>query len=724
MGRLWYNKCADVWDEALPVGNGRIGAMVYGSALCDRLQLNEETLWSGNPTFMNKNHTMDEMLAIRSLVKRGEYDKADELAAKTMFGAATQHYVSYGNMFVEMLFGNGLKQYKAGAGVESHIKDYCRELDLDTGIVRTTFKVNDFDITKECFVSLADDVLVMNVYSAGGKGFDLHVYTAPELEASTTAKKGLLTTMGRCPCECDDFGNQIYDERESIHFCNRIALVGSKYTHGGGGGLWIHADKVTVIMSLKTSFNGFDKMPVSEGKEYVNASLETLEAAKKYSYEELRARHISEYKKLYDRVEIGFDCEKYDDEPTDLRIVKAGEGREDLSLVKDLFDFGRYLTICANAKGTQPANLQGIWNYHVMSPWRCNYTMNINTEMNYWPTETVNLPECHMPLMNMIKELASKGNRIGLSGWCSWHNSDIWRFNVEASNGPMWGFWPMGGFWCVRHIWEHYIHTQDKAFLEKMYPIMVGAVDFLDDWMYENENGKLVTCPSTSPENNFLYNGRECAVCEASAMDMSIIHDLLSKTVKASKVLGKDAERFENMLGRLEKVKIGEDGRILEWGRALEESEPGHRHVSHLYFLYPSDIFNTQEYKDAARKTLDFRMSHGGGHTGWSNAWISALYARLGDGEKAAWHIRNMFKNSIYLNMLDSHPPFQIDGNFGITAAICEMLVQSHDGNVKLLAAIPKAWEKGGFVRGFKIRDGRTLSFEWKDGKVVKEQII
>ena len=717
MSKLWYKSPADDWNEALPIGNGRIGGMVFGGAMCDRIQINEETICSGRPGMWNKNHTMDEMLAIRELVKNGEYDKADELAAKTMFGADTEQYISFGNIFSEILIDNGRRKFEKGGGYDNFVKDYKRELDMSEGIVRTKFHTNGFDITKEYFVSLKDDVLVMHIYSEREMGFWYHVVAAPELEASLRGDGKIMTIEGRCPTHCAE--QQEYDENESVRFCARLKfMAGRGFPHGGGGGLWIHTDDIALVMSIKTSFNGHDKMPVSEGKEYIKASLDALENVEGFSYEELKRRHVEEYKAMFDRCEINIEGENYDDEPTDERIIKAGNGRVDNGLVRDLFDFGRYLTICANAKGTQPTNLQGIWNYHVLSPWRCNYTMNINTEMNYWPTETVNLPECHMPLMNMLKELSSKGNRVGLDGWCSWHNSDIWRFNVEASNGPMWGFWPMGGFWCCRHIWEHFIHTQDKKFLEEMYPVFVGAVDFLDGWMYENQEGRLVTCPSTSPENTFMFNGRECAVCEGSAMDMSIIYDLLDKTIKASKVLGKDSSRFEEKLSKLGKVKIGEDGGILEWGTPLEEAEPGHRHVSHLYYLYPSDIFTTDEYREAARKTLDYRMAHGGGHTGWSNAWISALYARLNDGEKAYRHITNMFKNSIYLNMFDSHPPFQIDGNFGITAAICEMLMQSHKGKAELLPAIPKEWEKGGYVRGFKTRQGKTVSFTWKDGKV------
>ena len=719
MSKLWYKTPADDWNEALPIGNGRMGAMVYGGATTDRLQLNEETICSGYPEHETGSISMEDVLAIREYVKKGEYDKADELATQNMMGAATQQYVSFGNILSEIIIDGGRRFSETGSGFDNFVKDYKRELDMNEGIVKTKFHTYGLDITKEYFASLKDDVIVMHIHSERELGFMFHVFAAPELESTVYNEDGVLTIEGRCPTFCGD--RQLYEnDKESIHYCARMKLVGRGAPRGvGGGGLWRHTDDASLIISIKTSFNGHDKMPVSEGKEYKNASLEALKNAEKFTYEELRSRHVEEYKKMFDRVEIGIDGEDFENEPTDERIVKAGKGRVDNGLTKLLFDFGRYLTISSNAKGTQPTNLQGIWNQFVLSPWRCNYTMNINTQMNYWPCETVNLPECHMPFMTMLKEFAAKGNRMGLGGWCSWHNSDIWRFNACASSRPMWGFWPMGGFWSCRHIWEHYAHTQDKEFLEEMYPVLEGAVDFLEDWMYENENGKLVTNPSTSPENNFLYNGRECAVCEGSAMDMAIIYDLLEKTAKSAEILGKDNTRYTNMLSHLEKIKIGDDGRILEWGKEFEESEPGHRHLSHLYFLYPSDVYCLEEYKEAARKTLEYRLEHGGGHTGWSNAWICALYARLCDGEKAYLHIKNMFKKSIYLNMFDSHPPFQIDGNFGITAAICEMLMQSHEGKVKCLPAIPEYWKKGGFVRGFKTRLGTTVSFSWKNGEII-----
>lgn len=332
----------------------------------------------------------------------------------------------------------------------------------------------------------------------------------------------------------------------------------------------------------------------------------------------------------------------------------------------------------------------------------------------------MNLPEFHMPLMEMIKDFYKKGNNFGLPGWAAWHNSDIWRFNNEATKGVQWGFWPMGGFWLVRHIWEHYIHTRDTEFLKEYYPIMEGAAMFLKEWMVENKSGELTTSPSVSPENRFVYNDKICGACEGSTMDISIIYDLFDKLIKAGEILGSDVSEYRSIKEKLKPIKIEDDGRISEWGRELKEFEPGHRHISHLYGLFPADIFTEEKYIKAARKSLEVRLENGGGHTGWSNGWIACVYARLKDGEKVGAHIRNMFKKSIYPNMLDAHPPFQIDGNFGIAAAICEGLLQSHGENTEYIPAIPKEW-KSGEVRGFVSRKGEIINFKWENGKVVKE---
>ncbi len=465
-------------------------------------------------------------------------------------------------------------------------------------------------------------------------------------------------------------------------------------------------------------------MPVTQGREYVKKSADVLAAAMQFSYEELKERHVTEYQKYYHRVSLKIDGEDFNYLPTDERIRRIANriGENDTvdnGLTTMLFDYGRYLTITSSAPGTQPANLQGIWSHFLMAPWHADYHLNINVQMNYWAVETMNLPEFHEPFMRMLEELAEKGNDFGVEGWACWHTTDLWRFNHENGYGVCWSFWVMGGFWCVRHIWEHYLHTRDLDFLRKLFPVMTGAVRFAKQWLVEDEDGYLVTSPSTSPENSFLWNGAVAAACRGSAMDQEILYDLFEKTEKAAVLLGEEGEYYRILKERLKPVSIGEDGRILEWGEDFEEWEPGHRHLSHLYGLYPSDIWTEEKYEKAAAESLRVRLQHGGGHTGWSNAWIACLYARLRDAEGVQRHIQNMFTKAIYPNLFDAHPPFQIDGNFGICAAICEALLQSHKGEIELLPALPKEW-KSGEVKGFVTRTGEVISFSWKDGIVQK----
>mgnify|MGYP002511313669 CR=1 FL=1 len=701
--KLWYAKEAGTWEEALPLGNGRMGAMVFGGVFRDRFQINEDTLWTGCPGKCTTEHSMEELADIRRLLKERKYDEAHRALSETMADVNSQMYVPYGSIFIDMI------QEKT----KCEITDYRRELDLESGIARTAFLYNGERIEKEAFVSLADDVLVVHIKCQKGKQF--HIYQAVTLENSVRESGGAIETQGRCPTD----RNNVYTDEESVRFCSLMkALPGDcgQLAPGGNSVMASGVSEITILFSLKTSFNGYDKMPVSQGREYVNACRTALEAASAYGYEALKQRHTEAYGKYYNRVSLWIDGEDYSALPTDERIRNAGAGTVDNGLVSLLFDYGRYLTICASQPGTQPMNLQGIWNERPIPPWASNYTMNINTQMNYWPVETCDLPECHMPLMVMLKELAEKGNHYGLRGWASWHNSDLWRFNYEATKNPIWGFWQMGGFWTARHIWEHYLHTRDQAFLREYYPVLTGAADFLEDWMVEDEEGHLTTSPSTSPENEFIWNGSRCSVCEGSAMDLSIIYDLLDKTVKAGQILGEDTKHYLELLGRIRPVTTGEDGRILEWGCALEEREPGHRHISHLYGFFPSDIWADAGMDEAVRKTLQGRLDNGGGGTGWSNAWIANVHARLRNPEGVMHHIRHMFAASIYPNMMDAHPPFQIDGNFGILSAICEALMQSHTGEIQLLPALPEEW-KSGEVRGFVTRGGEKISFRWKDHK-------
>lgn len=703
--KLWYDKKAETWEEALPIGNGKIGAMVFSGSVCDKIQITEETLWSGTPDMISGEHSLDEIQEIRELVNKGEYALATQKTSDTMLNVQSQAFLSYGHLYIDIPWR------------KSETEHYRRELDMGNGIVRTEFKIDDNEFTKEYFTSLADDVLVINLKSK--KPVNYHIYQAVDLESSSSCDTdlGIVTTIGKCPSSVSSIRMVAEHDNsiETIHFCSRMKIITDNIQFCGGNSLWgDRVTNVTLLFSLKTSFNGYNKKPVSEGKEYVNASLLAIENASKYSYDELKERHISKYKGYFDRVELKIDGESYDNIPTDRRIKQAAEGTVDNGLVNLLFDFSRYLLISSSQPGTQPNNLQGIWNDKLLPPWHSNYTMNINTEMNYWTAERCNLPECHLPLLEMLKDFAEKGNHFGLRGWSAWHNTDIWRFNYEATNGVLWGYWQYGGFWILRHIWEHYLHTRDVEFLKEYYPIMIGATEFLEDWLYEDENGTLLTCPSTSPENEFVVNGEICAVNKGSAMDMSIIYDVFDKTIKAAEILGENSTHLKEVMTKLSPVKIGKDGRILEWGEELTEKELGHRHISHLYGFHPSDILQGPEYEEAAKKSLEVRLQNGGGHTGWSNAWIANVFARLKDGKNVSVHIYNMFKKSIYPNMFDAHPPFQIDGNFGIAAAICEALIQDQSGEIELIPAIPDEWESGE-VKGFVTRTGEIIDFKWKN---------
>lgn len=708
---LWYNKEACRWDEALPIGNGRLGCMCFGGTKIDTININEETMWTGCPDKNPKKHNMAQINEIRDLVKKELYEQAYKKTTEMMFGTYTAAYQPYGSLSVS-LECQGFREIP-----NLKIDDYHRSLDLENGITSCKYNHNGTAVVKEYFVSLKDDVFVMKISTNNLVGIQVSQMVIPE--NSIKSQDGLVKVLGKCPEKTILSGTDRiieYSDEESIHFCSLLAAKTDGKKAVGGNVINIDASKETVlIFSLKTSFNGYDKMPVSEGKDYEKECAQILNSACEYSYEELKSRHIKEYKKYFDRVYFEIYGEDFSNIPTDERIKNAAQGIVDNGLTTLLFDYARYLTISSSLPGTQPSNLQGIWNNNAIPLWQSNYTININTQMNYWPTETVNLPECHMPLFKMLKDFASKGNNLGLRGWAAWHNTDIWRYNNEASENAMYGFWPNGGLWLSRHIWEHYLHTRDKAFLEEYYPVLIGATQFLEDWLYENDEGYLTTCPSISPENRFLHNGQKCAVCEGSAMDLSIIYDVFDKTIKPGEVLGKDTTHLKTIINKIAPVKIGKDGRILEWGKEFEESEKGHRHISHLYGFFPSDIWADKNLEDAVSESLRVRMENGGGHTGWSNAWITNMYARLKNSEKFMFHLRNMFANSIYPNMLDAHTPFQIDGNFGICSAICEAVMQSHTGKVELIPAIPKEWGSG-IVKGFITRTGEKISFKWENG--------
>lgn len=709
--KLWYNTAASVWEEALPVGNGRIGAMIYGGAMHDRIAINEETLWTGNPQIIQKEHDLAELDPIRRMLQEQKYAEANQAVHDLMQGETSQAYVPYGDIHIETLFSGGTE------GNIPHISEYRRELDLDYGIVSERFRYNGALVRKEYFVSAEDQTLIFHMQCE--KRIAVQISQALSLMCSISDHADVCKITGRCPTNAQLH----YGEEESVHFCSLLKVITpvedqSRVHYSGSTVVLSGVNDITLLFAIRTSFAGFDKMPVSQGNKYKELCLRDLKYAESMSYETLRERHITKYRSFFDRVALDLQGEDYSYLPTDQRIRRAGTGKPDNGLVVLVFDYARYLAICGSREGTQPMNLQGIWNHRIIAPWSCNYTLNINTQMNYWIMETCDLPELHEPLLKMIKELSVKGNNFSLSGWCVWHNTDLWRFNCEATKEPMWGFWPMGSAWCCRHIWEHYLHTRDKKFLDEYYPVMAAACDFYCDWMWSAFNEKLVTGPSVSPENQYSIQDFRGSVCIMSAMDTELLQDLFEKTIYAGELLKKDTKKYRAILARLPQVLLDEDGKILEWSVPLEEAEPGHRHISHLYGFFPSDIWADGSMDDAVLKTIKHRVENGCGGTGWSNAWLANVYARLGDGETVMEHIRRFFRFSCYPNLMDAHPPFQIDGNFGICRAICEALLQSHTGEAVFLPAVPDEWGSGS-VRGFVTQQGEKVSFFWdrKNGR-------
>ena len=558
------------------------------------------------------------------------------------------------------------------------------------------------------------------------------------LNQDTIILKGV-TPICALPSYVNEEESIIYDEEGKLGMRFQVYLK-ARVTDGNvnvtNGLLNIkEASSVTLVLVANTSFNGFDKEPGTEGKDEELLCKSQLKSLEDKSYEEIESNHIDDYRKLFNRVEFCLGNDDYSYLPTNERLERLKNNKEDLGLISLYFQYGRYLLISSSREGSQPANLQGIWNEDLRPAWSSNYTVNINTEMNYWGAETCNLSECHNPLFNMLKDLSVTGastakTMFNCNGWTTNHNVDLWRYSSTVQGSSEWGFWPMGGAWMCQHLWEHYDFTRDKNFLKnEAYPIMKGAAIFLLDYLIEDKDGNLVTCPSTSPENNFLDNeGRKCCASMMSTMDISIIRDLFNNCIAAINVLKVDnefKEELQKALGRLPKYKVNKFGAVQEWYKDFDEYEPGHRHMSHLFALYPGREIsekNNFELLEASKKTLERRLNQGGGHTGWSCAWIINFYARLKEAELANKYLHVLLKNLTFMNLFCVHPPFQIDGNFGGTAGIAEMLIQSHTGIIEILPAIPKAW-RCGYIKGLKARGGFVIDFKWDNNEITKFSI-